>query len=199
MQKTSAMTTIHDLVLGPAIAARACGSCVACCKVLNIDEPDMIKPADQMCMHCTGQGCAIYESRPGVCRSWDCVWRRIDTMPMETRPDRLGVLFTIDRQAEPQTPFDRLYFVARAVDGREAFTKQGAMDAAAMLAHGPLPIFASWDEGRQLIYPRAELAAAILDPDGRHPAHLVAEGRAFMEKFEPFARLADEVSRNGDR
>jgi hypothetical protein len=193
------MTTIHDLVLGPAIPARACGDCVACCQVLNIDEPDMVKPADQLCMHCTGKGCGIYDDRPKVCRDWDCVWRRIDSMPLETRPDQLGVLFTIDRQAEPQTPFDRLYFVARAVAAPEALHKSPTLDAAAMLAHGPLPIFASWGDQRQMIYPRAELAAAILDPEGGHPPALVQEGRAFMAKFEPFARLAEQSVRPGSR
>lgn len=193
------MTTIHDLVLGPAIPARACGDCVACCQVLNIDEPDMVKPADQMCMHCTGKGCGVYDSRPQVCRDWDCVWRRIDSMPMETRPDHLGVLFTIDRQAEPQTPFDRLYFVARAMDGGEALKKGPTKDVCMMLAHGPLPIFASWADGRQLIYPREELAAAILDPEGGHAPALVEEGRAFMARFEPFARLAEEAVRQAKR
>ncbi|MGZ3278970.1 MAG: hypothetical protein ACXU82_16985 [Caulobacteraceae bacterium] len=193
------MTTIHDLVLGPAIPARGCGGCVACCQVLNIDEPDMVKPADQLCMHCTGKGCAIYDSRPGVCRSWDCLWRRIDSMPLETRPDRLGVLFTIDRQAEPLTPFDRLYFVGRSTAGPEALTKQATLDVAAMLAHGPLPIFFIGGDDRQMIYPRAELAAAILDPDGGHPPALAEEARAFMAKFEPFARLAEESVRQGGR
>ena len=28
------MTTIHDIVMGPAIQSRACGGCVACCQVL---------------------------------------------------------------------------------------------------------------------------------------------------------------------
>ena len=193
------MTTIHDLILGPAIASRACGDCVACCQVLNINEPDMVKPADQMCMHCTGKGCGIYEARPQVCRTWDCVWRRIGTMPLETRPDHLGVLFTVDRQAEPQTPFDRLYFVARAVGAPEALGKTATTDVGVMLTHGPLPIFLSWGDERQMIYPRAELAAAILDPDGGHAPALVEEGRAFMNKFEPFARLADEAARHGDR
>jgi hypothetical protein len=189
------MTTIHDLVLGPAIPARACGDCVACCQVLNIDEPDMIKPADQLCMHCTGAGCSIYDSRPQVCRDWDCVWRRIDSMPPETRPDRLGVLFTIDRQAEPQTPFDRLYFVARALDEGDALKKGPTKDACMMLAHGPLPIFAAWPTGRQLIYPREELAAAIQDPEGGHAPALVEEAKAFMARFEPFARLAEAAVR----
>ncbi len=189
------MTTIHDIVLGPAIAARACGDCVACCQVLNIDAPELVKPANQICRHCTGQGCAIHDTRPQVCRTWDCVWRRIESMPLETRPDHLGVLFTIDRQADPQSIFDRLYFVARAVDEPEALKKQPTLDAAAMLAHGPLPIFACWDDERRMIYPRAELAAAILDPLGGHPPALVQEGRAFMARFEPFARLADEAVR----
>ena len=189
------MTTIHDIVLGPAIADRACDDCVACCQVLNIDAPELVKPANQMCPHCTGQGCAIYDTRPQVCRTWDCVWRRIESMPLETRPDHLGVLFTIDRQADPQSVFDRLYFVARAVDEPEALKKQPTLDAAAMLAHGPLPIFACWDDERRMIYPRAELAAAILDPDGGHAPALVEEGRAFMARFEPFARLADEAVR----
>jgi hypothetical protein len=193
------MTTIHDIVLGPAIPARACGDCVACCQVLNIAEADMVKPADQMCMHCTGSGCGVYESRPQVCREWDCVWRRIDSMPMETRPDHLGVLFTIDRQADPQTPFDRLYFVGRAVGEPEALKKVPTTDVAAMLAHGPLPIFASWGEERRMIYPRQALAAAILDPDGDHAPGLVEEGRAWMAKFEPFARLADEAARQAGR
>jgi len=193
------MTTIHDLVLGPAIPARACGDCVACCQVLNIDEPDMVKPADQMCMHCTGKGCGVYDTRPQVCRDWDCVWRRIDSMPPQTRPDRLGVLFTIDRQAEPQTPFDRLYFVARAMDAAAALDSGPSRDVFAMLAQGPLPIFACWAGGRQMIYPREELAAAILDPDGGHAPVLVEEGRAFMAKFEPFARLAEETVRQAKR
>ncbi len=192
------MTTIHDIVLGPAIPARACGDWVAGCQVLNIDEPDMVKPADQMCMHCTGTCCAIYDSRPAVCRSWDCLWRRIGSMPLETRPDRLGVLFTIVRQTEPQTPFDRLYFVGRSTAAPEALNKQATLDVAAMLeTGGPLPIFLSWGDERQMVYPRAELAAAILDPDGGRPPALAEEARAFVARFEPFARLAEESVRQG--
>jgi len=189
------MTTIHDIVLGPAKPERGCGDCVACCQVLNIDEPDLVKPADQVCMHCTGHGCAIYDSRPGVCRTWDCLWRRIDTMPLETRPDNLGVVFTIDRQPSPGSLFDRLYFVGRAVADPEALHRTGCLDIAAMLAHGPLPIFVCWDQERRMIYPREALAAAILDPAGPHDASLAAEGKLWLDNYEPFARLADESVR----
>jgi hypothetical protein len=189
------MTTIHDIILGAAKPERPCGDCVACCKVLNIDEPDMVKPADQMCMHCTGKGCGIYDSRPNVCRVWDCAWRRIESMPLSTRPDQLGVVFTIDRQGEPLTPFDRLYFVGRAVEGPEALGKPEVTDIGVMLAAGPLPVFISWEGERQMMVPRPALAAAILDPEGGHDPALVEEGRAWMTKFEPFARLADEAAK----
>jgi hypothetical protein len=193
------MTTIHDIVLGPAIPDRACGDCVACCQVLDIDEPELVKPADQMCEHCSGEGCSIHESRPQLCRDWDCVWRRIVSMPLETRPDHLGVLWTIDRQAHPRTTFDRLYVVARAVDEPEALKTGPNTDIAAMMAHGPLPIFAAWGDQRRLIYPRAELAEAILQPTRTHAPGLAAEGREFMDKFEPFARLAEESLRQAGR
>jgi hypothetical protein len=188
------MATIHDIVLGPAKPERACGDCVACCKVLNIDEPDMLKPADHLCMHCTGKGCGIYATRPQVCRSWDCAWRRIASMPVETRPDKLGVVFTIDRQANPQTIFDRLYFVGRAVGWPGALHTENTFNVASMLAAGFLPIFISWGNERQLIYPREDLAAAILDPQGPHDPAMVEQARVWREKYEPFARLSDEVT-----
>jgi hypothetical protein len=189
------MTTIHDIVLGAAKSDRACGDCVACCQVLNINEPEMVKPADQMCMHCTGKGCGIYDTRPSVCRTWDCVWRRIPSMPAATRPDKLGVVFTIDRQPEPQTLFDRLYFVGRAVGAPEALGKPETTDVGVMLSNGPLPVFISWGGERQMIVPRPALAAAIVDPLGPHDFTLVQEGRAWLAKYEPFARLADEATR----
>jgi hypothetical protein len=188
------MTTIHDVILGPALESRPCGDCVACCEVLNIAEPDMVKPAGQMCAHCTGSGCGIYDSRPKVCREWDCAWRRIASMPPETRPDKMGMVFTIDRQADPQTPFDKLYFVGRAVSDPAAVRGPHVPDVAAMLAHGPLPIFLTWEDQRMLVYPRAPLADAILRPEQTADWALVQEGKDWMEKFAPFAKLADEAA-----
>jgi hypothetical protein len=187
------MTTIHDIVMGPALESHPCGGCTACCTVLNVSEPDLVKPAGQTCMHCTGMGCSIHSTRPNICREWNCAYRRIETMPIETRPDRCGVVFTIDRQAQPQTPFEKLYFVGRAVDDPEKLKKQPVLDIAYMLAHGPLPIFASWGDQMEMIFPRKELAEAILNPAAATPA-LAEEGREWMAKYEPFAKLADQVA-----
>jgi len=85
--------------------------------------------------------------------------------------------------------------VARAVDASSALLDGGTFNVAAMLSHGPLPIYLSWDDQRRLIYPKEDLAAAILDPQGPHDPALVEQGKAWMAKYEPFARLADEAAR----
>jgi hypothetical protein len=190
------MTTIHDIVMGGAKQGRACGDCVVCCQVLNIDQPDMLKPAGQMCLHCTGTGCGVYAVRPNVCREWECAYKRIASMPPETRPDKLGVLFTIDRQPMPLSPFDRLYFVGRAVRDAKALYTENTLNVAYMLSNGPLPIYLSAGDERELIYPREDLAAAILHPDRPHAPALVEEGKAWMARYEPYARLADEAARH---
>jgi hypothetical protein len=190
------MTTLHDLVMGGAKAGKACGDCIVCCQVLNIDQPDMLKPAGQMCLHCTGTGCGVYAARPTVCREWECAYKRIASMPPETRPDKLGVLFTIDRQPKPRLPFDRLYFVGRAVKDAKALYTENTLNVAYMLSNGPLPIYLSAGDERELIYPREDLAAAILRPDGPHAPALVEEAKTWMARYEPYARLADEAARH---
>jgi hypothetical protein len=56
----------------PAVpAARQCGTCTLCCKLLTIEE--LGKPAGQWCPHCIqGRGCAIYADRPNECRGFQC-------------------------------------------------------------------------------------------------------------------------------
>ncbi|HEY4942194.1 MAG TPA: hypothetical protein VII56_12275 [Rhizomicrobium sp.] len=64
----------------------ACGECTMCCKVMAVDE--LAKPAGRWCGHCDiAKGCKIYESRPGECRTFDCVWRFDAALGPEWRPD----------------------------------------------------------------------------------------------------------------
>jgi hypothetical protein len=55
---------------------RSCGDCSLCCKLLDIDEPEIEKPAHKWCTHCRpGKGgCTIYSARPPVCRNFACEW-----------------------------------------------------------------------------------------------------------------------------
>jgi hypothetical protein len=51
---------------------RECGSCSLCCKVMGVPE---VKADHAWCRHARpGKGCAIYQARPGVCRSFNCGW-----------------------------------------------------------------------------------------------------------------------------
>jgi hypothetical protein len=74
------------------VPGRECGECTICCVDLAIVADDLAKQAGVDCVHCTGQGCGIYEARPEVCRSFHCLWRRLPTLDENGRPDRSGIL-----------------------------------------------------------------------------------------------------------
>lgn len=105
------------LPIAPAAVApaprRECGTCRLCCKVLAVQEID--KPRGSWCQHSTKPsepgGCAIYATRPGQCRGFQCLWlavtdpevaaksqRLADTwariFPVDERPDRIRVVFS---------------------------------------------------------------------------------------------------------
>jgi hypothetical protein len=75
----------------PASALRQCGPCTACCTVMGVVE--LNKGNYQPCSFNCGS-CAIYESRPTMCREWSCVWLLGFIKGDEpTRPDQLGLIF----------------------------------------------------------------------------------------------------------
>jgi hypothetical protein len=73
----------------PLVAGRECGTCVVCCALYHI--PELQKPSATLCRHAQ-EGCTIYETRPQVCRSFFCLWRRNPTLDDGWRPDRSGVI-----------------------------------------------------------------------------------------------------------
>jgi hypothetical protein len=73
------------------VAGRECGDCTVCCIVTAIDKPEIQKAAGVRCRHCSGRDCAIYETRPPICRSFHCAWRLFDFFAEEWRPDKSGV------------------------------------------------------------------------------------------------------------
>jgi len=87
---------------------RKCGSCSLCCKLLNIEEEDITKPAHTWCQHCRPGhgGCSIYRQRPLVCRAFACQWlidglfgdewiptRSKMVLRMTPGPDQMATLF----------------------------------------------------------------------------------------------------------
>ena len=69
-----------------------------CCSALEIVELE--KPAGPLCGNCAGAGCAIYPSRPNVCRDFECAWLTSRTLPQNFRPDRIGTLFMEDYEVD---------------------------------------------------------------------------------------------------
>src|ERR1700744_388298 len=74
------------------IPGRDCGGCTVCCVFPTINKPEIQKQSGARCRHCHETGCAIYDSRPPVCRSYYCAWRTVDIFDEDWRPDRSGVM-----------------------------------------------------------------------------------------------------------
>jgi len=52
------------------------------------------------CVHCTAQGCAIYDNRPEKpCRTFRCAWlAEGDAVPENMRPNQCGAIVMFDRK-----------------------------------------------------------------------------------------------------
>ncbi len=84
-----------------------CGSCTFCCLVMGVKSPTLNKPKDTWCSQCeVGKGCLIYESRPGPCVDFSCVWlqsqERTDHAKQDEwmRPDRSKVMLLASPDGE---------------------------------------------------------------------------------------------------
>lgn len=74
------------------MAVSKCGSCTLCCDLLKIPEVD--SDYGELCKHCDlNKGCKIYEDRPEACREFECCWLQMETVGIELRPDKCGVIF----------------------------------------------------------------------------------------------------------
>lgn len=166
---------------------RQCGDCVACCRILKIDTPELQKPAGVLCPHSTGKGCGIYEQRPAQCRTWYCLYRRIDALPEAARPDRCGVVFSLGQKLPPTEPFERLFIVARAIDSEKDFEHPMALAALRMFVNeGSLPVYRSFGGTKHIIFPRAEVARCVIDGT-KPPEHLAQEVARWAAQYPPIS------------
>ena len=78
------------------VPGRACGGCTVCCTAMAIDQPDIQKDAGVTCRHCTAKGCAIYDTRPPLCRDYHCGWRQLPVLDDSWRPDRSQVFVELE-------------------------------------------------------------------------------------------------------
>ena len=75
---------------------RECGTCSLCCKLLAIKDEWLTKAQGEWCSHVVkGGGCGCYETRPSVCRGFECLWLSSTVSPIEMRPDKIKGVLTV--------------------------------------------------------------------------------------------------------
>jgi hypothetical protein len=170
------MPQLADFFFGQPREDRACGACVACCFVWPINAPELQKPSETLCPHCTGANCAIYDARPPVCRAFDCGWRRIEGMPDFARPDRLGIIFDVVMPDKPNNVLDRLYVRGTALHSWADFESENASVIVDQFSKGDLPVWLEYGDEKVLAHPFGEIADILLG--GAEPSTVEAAEEA---------------------
>jgi hypothetical protein len=180
-------TDLETMLLGPVLADRACGDCVACCSVLTVDTPDFKKPAGVACSHLTAHGCGIHAVRPDICRTWFCAWRRVAVLPDGARPDRSGILVSLDFVREPRNCFEGVSIMVRTLPGSQAIENGRAGAILDSLCDGLVPVWFTDGSKKMLMHPDDEVAGLVISGN-EAPAHLRDEVAAWRERYGVFSQ-----------
>lgn len=181
----SAETDLETTLLGPVLADRTCGDCMACCNVLAVDAPDFKKSAETPCPHLSSRGCGIHAVRPNICRAWFCVWRRFADMPDEARPDRSGLLVSLNFVREPRNCFEGVSINVRVLAESRAVESGIAKAILDSLCDRLVPVWFSDGSKKMLLHPDNEVARLVMSGDSA-PAHLEDEVAAWHERYGVF-------------
>jgi Fe-S-cluster containining protein len=183
------MPTEPDLettLLGPVLADRACGDCAVCCTTLTVDTPDFKKPPETPCQHLAARGCGIHDVRPHICRTWFCAWRRMAALPDEARPDRSGLLVSLNFISEPRNCFEGVSINVRMLSGSDAISNGMAAAVLDRLCDRLVPVWFSDGSQKMLMHPDNEVAGHVLSGTVA-PAHLQEEVAAWRGRYGMFA------------
>ena len=176
---------LEHALLGPLVAGRECGDCVVCCEALKIDTPALSKPAGTLCRHSSGHGCKIHETRPDICRAWFCGWRRIAAMPEAARPDRSGLLVSLDFNRHPRNCLEGVAIVVRSLHDETALESPMARRIVDRLSSQMVPVWTSDGASKTLVHPRSEIAAPVIS-GAAPPARLRPEVDAWRARYDVF-------------
>src|SRR5660397_172524 len=145
---------------------RQCGECMVCCEYLSINTFNFKKPADTLCQNCVeNRGCSIYDTRPSVCRTWHCLWRRHAGLPEELRPDKSKVIFSLKVCFEPSHVFETAYIACMALTDPAVFDTPVVSQAIDMFINEKtLPVWLTYAGCKTLVWPQEEMLDAISNP-----------------------------------
>lgn len=176
---------LETMLLGPVLPDRDCGACTACCTVLTVDTPDFKKPAGTPCANLTPRGCGIHAVRPTICRTWFCAWRRVADLPEQARPDRSGLLVSLNFVQDPRNCFEGVSLNVRNMEGSGPIDERMAATILDTLCDGLIPVWFSDGSRKMLMHPDREVAGLVLSGDPA-PSHLQAEVTAWREQYGQF-------------
>jgi hypothetical protein len=185
--KASAMSDVSILnKYFSLVPDRHCGECMVCCEYMPISTATLKKRAEVLCDHCiVNQGCSIYSTRPNVCRTWHCLWRRDAAMADELRPDKSRMIFSLVIYDETRSVFENAHITCIATKSKSDYEAPlVSATIARYIDEGVLPVWRSYGGGKTLAYPDAELADAITKPITTRFPHLAQQGKDWLERYE---------------
>lgn len=183
--QTRPQADLETTLLGPILPDRSCGDCTACCTELTVDTPEFAKPAGTPCIHLSGQGCGIHAVRPRICRTWFCAWRRVASLPDDARPDRSGLLVSLNFVSQPQNCLEGVSINVRVLAGSDAIANGMAAIVLDNVCDQLIPVWFSDGSKKMLMHPDSDVARFVLSGDPA-PAHLQGEVAAWRERYGVF-------------
>ena len=106
-------------------------------------------------------------------------------MPDEARPDRSGLLVSINFVREPRNCFEGVSINVRTLAENDAIESGMAKTIPDILCEGLIPVWFSDGSKKMLMHPDNEVARHVISGD-RAPAHLHAEVSAWRERYGIF-------------
>lgn len=185
MDRAKTDPDLETMLIGPVVPMRDCGDCTACCTHLTVNSPDFAKPAGVACSHMAAGGCAIHAVRPHICRTWFCVWRRRADLPDAARPDRSGLLISLNFVDQPQNCLEAVSINIRMLPRSDAIRSGMAAAILDRLCDRLVPVWFSDGEEKMLMHPAADVARVILS-DAPPPVALAQEVAAWRERYAVF-------------
>ena len=75
---------------------RECGDCHACCSgaLLSTSHGNVFGQGNA-CVFLVKKKCCVYETRPDVCRKYQCAWTQ-QLLELDMRPDKCGILVSVE-------------------------------------------------------------------------------------------------------
>ncbi len=107
-------------------------------------------------------------------------------MPDEARPDRSGLLVSLNFVREPRNCFEGVSINVRAIAGRGAIEKGMAATILDSLCDQLVPVWFSDGSKKMLLHPDQEVARIVLSGEPAR-AHLQDEVAAWRERYGVFA------------